>query len=131
VEWIDSFTNKFIKSLSKIENSKELAEFQNEDSKLEKEVNEIKVKYFEILKIFHTIATSEAKDKLDRIESQRANMRRIEIEVDTRDKKIKKQSAKLKKALRETVDLNGLDQKIMSKYLRFLQQKVNAKIDED
>jgi hypothetical protein len=58
-------------------------------------------------------------------------MRRIEIEVDTRDKKIKKQSAKLKKALRETVDLNGLDQKIMSKYLRFLQQKVNAKIDED
>ena len=58
-------------------------------------------------------------------------MRRIEIEVDTRDKKIKKQSAKLKKALRETVDLNGLDQKIMSKYLRFLQQKVNAKIDDD
>lgn len=59
------------------------------------------------------------------------NMRRIELEVDQRDKKIKKQAAKLKKALRETVDLNGLDQKIMSKYLRFLQQKVNAKIDDE
>ena len=58
-------------------------------------------------------------------------MRRIELEVDQRDKKIKKQAAKLKKALRETVDLNGLDQKIMSKYLRFLQQKVNAKIDDE
>jgi hypothetical protein len=58
-------------------------------------------------------------------------MRRIELEVDQRDKKIKKQAAKLKKALRETVDLNGLDQKIMSKYLRFLQKKVNAKIDDE
>ncbi len=106
-------------------------EFQNEDSKLEKEVGEIRSKYFEILKIFHNISSAEAKDKLDRIECERTNMRRIELEVDQRDKKIKKQAAKLKKALRETVDLNGLDQKIMSKYLRFLQQKVNAKIDDE
>ena len=131
VDWIDNFTNKFIKSLSKIEQSKELLEFQNEDSKLEREVSDMRGKYFEILKIFHNIANAEAKDKLDRIESERTNMRRIELEVDQRDKKIKKQAAKLKKALRETVDLNGLDQKIMSKYLRFLQQKVNAKIDDE
>lgn len=58
-------------------------------------------------------------------------MRRIQVEVDQSDKKIKKQASKLKKALRETVDLNGMEQKVMSKYLRFLQQKVNAFIDED
>lgn len=36
-------------------------------------------------------------------------MRRIEQEVDAKDKQIKKQASKLKKALRETVDLDGLD----------------------
>jgi len=46
VDWIDNFTNKFIKSLSKIEQSKELLEFQNEDSKLEREVSDIRGKYF-------------------------------------------------------------------------------------
>lgn len=73
------------------------------------------------MKIFHSISKAEAGEKLERIGSHRAGMRRIEQEVDEKDKKIKKQAGKLKKALRETVDLDGLDQKIMAKYLRFLQ----------
>lgn len=35
VDWIDNFTYKFVKSLNKIECSKELGEFQHEDSRLE------------------------------------------------------------------------------------------------
>ena len=33
--------------------------------------------------------------------------------------------------MREIVDLEGLDEKFMAKYLKFLQQKVNAKIEEE
>lgn len=69
VDWIDSFTNKFVKSLAKIECSKELADFQHEDSKLERELAEIKEKYVEILKIFQSVARAEAVDKLVCIES--------------------------------------------------------------
>jgi len=58
-------------------------------------------------------------------------MRRIEQEVTNQDRHIKKQAQKVKKALRETVELEGLHQKIMGKYLRFLQQKVAGKIDEE
>ena len=33
--------------------------------------------------------------------------------------------------MRETVDLDGLGVKIFGKYLKFLQQKVAAKLDEE
>lgn len=55
-------------------------------------------------------------------------MRRIEQEVTNQDRHIKKQAQKVKKALRETVELEGLHQKIMGKYLRFLQQKSPARL---
>jgi len=48
-------------------------------------------------------------------------MRKIEQEVIRKDREIKKQATKVKKALRETVDLEGLTEKIMAKYLKFLQ----------
>ena len=34
IEWIDNFTDKFVKNLNKIEQSRELVEFANEDKKL-------------------------------------------------------------------------------------------------
>ena len=44
---------------------------------------------------------------------------------------MKKQAARVQKAMRETVDLDGLGVKIFGKYLKFLQQKVAAKLDEE
>ena len=44
---------------------------------------------------------------------------------------MKKQSARVQKAMRETVDLDGLGVKIFGKYLKFLQQKVASKLDEE
>ena len=41
-----------------------------------------------------------------------------------KDKEIKKQAHRVDKASRETVDLDGLAQKIFGKYLKFLQGKV-------
>ena len=44
---------------------------------------------------------------------------------------MKKQAARVQKAMRETVDLDGLGVKIFGKYLKFLQQKVATKLDEE
>ena len=33
-DWVENFTNKFVKSLNRIEYSKELEEFSNEDSNM-------------------------------------------------------------------------------------------------
>jgi len=49
----------------------------------------------------------------------------------SKDREMKKQSARVQKAMRETVDLDGLGVKIFGKYLKFLQQKVASKLDEE
>ena len=56
-------------------------------------------------------------------------MRKVETDVANVDKKIKKQAQRVKKALRETVDLEGLNEKIMAKYLKFLQLQVSNALD--
>ena len=55
IEWIENFTNKFVKSLNKIEQSRELISFVGEDKKQELRLIEMQNKYHEILKIFYKI----------------------------------------------------------------------------
>ena len=45
IEWIESFTNKFVKSLNKIEQSRELISFVGEDKKQELRLLDIQSKY--------------------------------------------------------------------------------------
>ena len=54
-DWIDTFTNKFVKSLNKIEQSRELVNFVGEDKRQELRLIDMQNKYHEILKIFHQI----------------------------------------------------------------------------
>ena len=55
VEWIDTFTNKFVKSLNKIEQSRELVNFVGEDKRQELRLIDMQNKSHEILKIFYII----------------------------------------------------------------------------
>ena len=82
-----------------------------------------------IKKIFFQIAKSGPAEKLDKIEGYRPNMRKIETDVANVEREIKKQAQKVKKALRETVDLEGLNEKIMAKYLKFMQLQVSNALD--
>ena len=45
IEWIENFTNKFVKSLNKIEQSRELISFVGEDKKQELRLIDIQNKY--------------------------------------------------------------------------------------
>lgn len=57
-------------------------------------------------------------------------MREIETSVLAQDKNIKATATKVKKALRETVELDSLGLKVLQKYQKFLSHKVNLKIEE-
>lgn len=77
-EWIDSFTNKFVKSLNKIEQSKELSEFACYDKLLSGEVLRLQDEYKAILKIYENIANSPANEKIEMYELNTKDMRNIE-----------------------------------------------------
>jgi len=57
-------------------------------------------------------------------------MREIEAAVLSQDKNIKSTATKVKKALRETVELDSLGLKVLQKYQKFLQHKVSLKVEE-
>ena len=64
IEWIENFTNKFVKSLNKIEQSRELISFVGEDKKQELRLIDMQNKYHQILKIFYQIQQTAPDDKL-------------------------------------------------------------------
>jgi len=69
IDWIETFTNKFVKSLNKIEHSEQLSEFIGEDKRQELRLIDMQNKYREILKIFHQIKLTDPDNKLAVIES--------------------------------------------------------------
>lgn len=83
-------------------------------------------KYNEILKIFYKIQQSKPDDKLNEIEKKRSSMNSILQYTISKDKEMKKTSARVNKAMRETVDIDGLPEKIFGKYLKFVQTKAQS-----
>ena len=120
IEWIETFTNKFVKSLNKIEASQQLAEFIGEDKRQELRLIDMQNKYKEILKIFYKIQTTKPDDKLAAIERHLSEMNGIQQYLITKDKEMKKTTNRVHKAMRETVDVEGLADKILGKYLKFI-----------
>ena len=58
-------------------------------------------------------------------------MRALEQAVVNQDRSIKASMDKIKKALREAVELDGLSGKMMQKYLKFLKHKVDTEIEAE
>lgn len=83
-------------------------------------------KYHDILKIFYRIKIAKPDDKLAAIERNKAEMNQLQQYIISKDKEMKKTTSKVNKAMRETVDIEGLSEKIFGKYLKFIQQKVSA-----
>ena len=86
-------------------------------------------KYKDILKIFHKIQLTAPDDKLSAIESMRPTMLQLQQYLITKDKEMKKTYSRVNKAMKETVDLDGLNEKILHKYLKFLQTKGSAPLE--
>lgn len=80
-EWIDSFTHKFVRSLNKIEYSKELIEYSDQDRLLGAQVLQLQNKYKRILQIFEKISSAQPDRKLDTIQQYKKEMREIDAAV--------------------------------------------------
>lgn len=79
-------------------------------------MKELENKYTRILKIFETIQRSDPDRKLDTIQSFKKEMKEIETSCLVIEKQIKSSVVKIKKALKETVDLDNLGLKMLLKY---------------
>jgi len=81
------------------------------------------------LQIFDTIATSEPQQKLEMINSFKKEMLEIETAVVAQDKQVKSSVNKVKKALKDTVDLDGLTTKMLLKYRDMLSGKATSRVE--
>lgn len=96
--WVEHFTIQFINSLKDIENSKDLKEFKGEDSRLKFQLEQMRDKYMEIMKIFTVISNAPAEQKVSVIEQNRTSMNQIESHIKQQDAFISKQVAKMQNA---------------------------------
>ena len=126
IDWIENFTHKFVRSLNRIEQSQQMAEFIGEDKRQELRLIDMQNKYKEILKIFFNISQAKPDDKLEAIERNREAMNQLQQYIIGKDKEMKKTTTRVNKAMRETVDIEGLADKIFTKYFKFLQTKVSS-----
>ena len=77
-------------------------------------------KYKEILKIFYKIKITVPDDKLKVIESYKEEMNGLQYYLITKDTEMKKTTSRVTKAMRETVDVDGLAEKVFNKYIKFI-----------
>jgi|TARA_B110000285_G_C15115075_1_gene613565 seryl-tRNA synthetase len=102
-----------------------MANFRGEDKKLQREAEGLVAKYNEILKIFSNIANSTAQKRINYIDHVKSHMKSLEKKVKEQDAYIKSQAKKLKDAIDRTVSLDGVEDKIESKLIKYLQKEVN------
>ena len=95
IDWIETFTNKFVKSLNKIENSQGLSEFIGEDKRQELRLIDMQQRYKQIQNIFFKIQKTKPDDKLNAIERFRAEMNQIQQYLITKDKEMKKTTSRV------------------------------------
>jgi hypothetical protein len=62
--------------------------------------------------------------------AHKKEMKDIEAQVSVLDKQIKASAVKIKKAVKETVDLDNLGLKMLVKYQNFLQYKVDTELNQ-
>ena len=95
-------------TLKDVDKSKELAEFQGEERRLQVQVEEMKKKCNSISEIFNKVATAKPQKKIETIDGLRPQMLEIEGEIDKIESFIDKQSKRYNDALYNTIMIDGL-----------------------
>jgi hypothetical protein len=112
ISWVESYLKKFIRTIHKIEQTKDLVEYADSDHKVQKQMTILENKYKRILQIFETIQSEPANSKLEKIESYCKEMDELNKYVMGQDKSLKSHAQRVRKALYNTIDLEGLHIKL-------------------
>lgn len=81
IDQIDGFIFQFGNVFKNVELSTELLEFKGEDNKMLTQVKDLQKKYMEINKVFMTLQSSTAQQKIDYIDKIQSYMQNIEKKV--------------------------------------------------
>ena len=125
IRHIDNFIYQFSAVFKNVDKTSELAKFEGEDKKLTAQTDDLHTKYLEIMKIFNNIANSSAQKRINYIDHVKQHMRLIEKKVREQDAYIKSQAKILKEAIDKTVSLDGVEEKIESKLIKYLTKESN------
>ena len=117
---ITDFTRRFYNSLMRVEFSEKMMPYVGEDSKQNARLEYMKEKYESISKIIEDIDATAPNLKADAVRSIEEQMRKLELELISKDKEMKKVNQKVQRAMTETVDLTPLSERIFNKYIKYI-----------
>eukprot|EP00347_Sterkiella_histriomuscorum_P020526 403337466 len=123
--WIDNMTNQFIESFKVLDQQKDIKQFRGEDRRLNQQLEGLRDKYMQIMRIFTLISNCKAEQKADTIEKYRQQMSVIENEVVKQSNHIKSQVSKIKETQKKIVAIDGLKQKLEVKYFQYFEKKLS------
>ena len=124
---IDKFIYEFGKVFKNVEQSKDLRDFKGEDNRLLHQVDELELKYLEIQKIFANISSSTAQKRIQYIDGIKNYMKGLEKRIKEQDQHVKTQSKKLRDATDKTVSLDGIEQKMEVKLIKYMNKEHRKK----
>ena len=84
----------------------------------------MKERYESISKIIEDIDATAPNLKSNAVKDIEEQMRKLELELISKDKEMKKVNTKVQRAMTETVDLNPLSERIFNKYIKFIDSQV-------
>lgn len=127
IKMITDFTRRFYNSLMKVEYSEKMQPFIGEDSRQNTRLEFMKEKYESISKIIEDIDATAPNLKANAVKQYQDQIRKLEQELVSKDKEMKKINYKLQRAMTETVDLKPLSERIFNKYIKYIDSQVSTK----
>ena len=124
IQMITDFTRRFYNSLMRVEFSEKMAPHIGEDSRQNTRLNYMKERYESISKIIEDIDGTAPNLKAQAVSAIEEKMRKLEQELVSKDKEMKKINQKVTRAMTETVDLTPLSERIFNKYFKYIDSQV-------
>lgn len=126
VNWVDGFTNQFIRSLKGIEGQRDLADIGGFmiDATLRKMLEDLRESYVKMILIFNEMQQQGIQEKLDNIEKTGKAIKDLEVQVEEQDRALNGLVEKIAEAQDKTVSLDALQNKIQYKYMRYFDKKI-------
>ena len=124
VTWIDTFTEKFAKSVAALEEKRSTYDLDESNRQQKARLESIRQKQQELIKIQDMYEDAEAGDQEFTLGCMRTQLAKIKTDVHAQELEIIHQAGLDRKQMDELVDVDGLEEKIKTKMVRYLMGKV-------
>ena len=126
VTWIDTFTEKFAKSVAALEEKRSTYDLDESNRQQKARLESIRQKQQELIKIQDMYEDAEAGDQEFTLGCMRTQLAKIKTDVHAQELEIIHQAGLDRKQMDELVDVDGLEEK-----MKQLQEAQDEEIDEE